>query len=188
MKSRTRWLILGLGLVVLLVVPFPVASRLEERDEFCISCHTAPEETYYERAVSTAAGETAYPPDLASAHYDLEEMPFRCIDCHRGDQSFPHRLQTFLLGARDALIWASGQADETIEKVHAGEPELLNAGCLHCHAEAVLELGFNNHYHNQLTAARKLEAMGLEPFAPSWILPAPAWTATRRTVRSRTAI
>ncbi len=171
MKSRRTLLGLGILLLLLLLLPFPVASQLEEHDEFCISCHTAPEETYYRRAVDAQTGALAIPPDLASAHYAAGETVFRCIDCHRGDSSLGHRFRTFLLGARDALVWVSGRADPAIEKVHAGEPELLNAGCLPCHSETLLELGFNNHYHNQLIAARELEAAGLEPFPPPEGLP-----------------
>jgi len=174
MKSRRTLILLGV-LLVLVVLPFPVVSRLEERDAFCISCHTAPEETYYTRALSAqAAG--AVPSDLASDHYAAGETAFRCIDCHRGDSSAGHRFRTFLLGARDALIWVSGGADPAIEKVHAGEPDLLNAGCLSCHAETLLELGFNNHYHNQLIAARALEAAGHEPFPPPEGLPGTLFT------------
>lgn len=174
MKSKRTLAILGI-LLVLVVLPFPVVSQLEERDTFCISCHTAPEETYFARAQSAqAAG--AIPPDLASDHYTIGEEPFRCIDCHRGDSSAGHRVRTFLLGARDALIWVSGRADPAIEKVHAGEPDLLNAGCLSCHAETLLELGFNNHYHNQLIAARTLEAAGMEPFPPPEGLPGTLFT------------
>lgn len=157
----------GLVLLFLFVFSFPVASKLEENDTFCIACHTIPEETYYSRAQETLAGSVEYPPDLSSAHYaDESDEPFRCIDCHRGDQSLNHRWQTFLLGARDAVVWAAGQADPSIEKVHAGEPELLNAGCVPCHTESLLELGFNNHFHNQLIAAGGVEAKGFEPFEP----------------------
>jgi hypothetical protein len=170
-KSRRFLAGLAILLLLLIALPFPIVSRLEERDAFCISCHTAPEQTYYDRAVSVQSGASAIPPDLASDHYAVAEEPFRCIDCHRGDSSTAHRFRTFLLGARDALIWVSGQADPAIEKVHAGEPELLNAGCLTCHAETLLELGFNNHYHNQLLAARALEAEGYEPFPPPEGLP-----------------
>jgi len=178
MKSRRPWLLLAAALAVLILLPFPVVSALEERDTFCISCHTAPEEAYFNRAAAVAAGDPAAPPDLASAHYAVEgETFFRCIDCHRGNHSLEHRFRTFLLGGRDALVWVTGRADPTIEKVHAGEPELLNAGCLHCHAETLLELGFNNHYHNQLTAARELEAAGLEPFPPPEGLPGTLFTA-----------
>ena len=173
---RKTWLWIGAVLAFLVILPFPVVSRLEERDPFCISCHTAPEETYFNRAAEILSRETDIPSDLASAHYAAGEEVFRCIDCHRGDHSLEHRFRTFLLGGRDALIWISGRADPAIEKVLAGEPDLLNAGCLHCHAETLLELGFNNHYHNQLIAARKLEAEGLEPFPPPEGLPGTLFT------------
>ena len=178
MKTNKRWLAAGLlGLVLLLGLAFPVGSKLEERDTFCISCHTVPEETYFARAAETLAGSAEYPPDLSSAHYAVEDGPaFRCIDCHRGDQSLDHRWQTFLLGARDAFVWLSGQADPAIEKVHAGEPVLLNAGCVGCHTETLLELGFNNHYHNQMRAAGMLAEDGLQPFAPPEGLPGTLFT------------
>ncbi|HUF40052.1 MAG TPA: hypothetical protein VMN57_16125 [Anaerolineales bacterium] len=175
MKRKT-WLWIGAAAAVLIALPFPVVSTLEERDRFCISCHTIPEQTYFDRAAAVLAGESEPPPDLASAHYALGEAPFRCIDCHRGDHSLEHRFRTFLLGGYDALIWISGRADPAIEKVHAGEPDLLNAGCLLCHAETLLELGFNNHYHNQLVAARALEDAGLEPFPPPEGLPGTLFT------------
>jgi hypothetical protein len=177
MKTRMRWLVAGLLGLVLLGLSYPVSSKLEERDSFCISCHTVPEETYYNRAQETLSGNVEYPPDLASAHYAVEsEMNFRCIDCHRGDQSSSHRWQTFLLGARDALVWVSGQADPTIEKVHAGEPMLLNAGCVPCHTESLLELGFNNHFHNQLRASGELIELGYEAFEPPEGIPGTLFT------------
>ena len=171
----------GLVAVILLILlvglSYPVGSRLEENDAFCVSCHTVPEETYYNRAQETQAGTVTYPPDLSSAHYVIEnDAPFRCIDCHRGDQSPAHRRQTFLLGVRDAWIWVTGQADPAIEKVHAGEPVLLNAACVQCHTESLLELGFNNHYHNQLQAAGALEQAGLVPFEPPEGLPGTLFT------------
>lgn len=166
MKRRKRALWGLLPLALLLALPFPVASRLEERDAFCTGCHTVPEETYVGRAQATLAVEVQVPPDLSSAHYSRAEELFRCIDCHRGDQSFAHRWRTFLLGGRDALTFVFGRADPAIEKGEAGEPDLLNAGCASCHQETLLELGFNNHYHNQLGAAGELEALGLEPFEP----------------------
>ena len=164
---KRRWWLLGILLLVLIALPFPVSTVLEERDGFCISCHAVPEQTYYDRSRATLAGSVEFPPDLASAHYvPGEDTPIRCIDCHRGDHSLEHRWRTFLLGARDALVWISGQADPAIEKLHSGEPELLNTGCLGCHTESLLELGFNNHFHNQIAAAGGLEAQGYEPFDP----------------------
>jgi hypothetical protein len=164
MNRSQKILLIAVPLVLLLAVPFPLASKLEERDSFCISCHLAPEETYHQRAQAALAG-SLLPADLASAHYGLAE-PFRCIDCHRGDGSLPHRWQTFLLGARDALTYAAGQADETVEKGTTGQPELLNAGCAQCHADSLLELGFNNHFHNQLEAARRLGEAGAQGVMP----------------------
>jgi nitrate/TMAO reductase-like tetraheme cytochrome c subunit len=171
MKIKRKHLAIGIGFLVLVALPFPVVSKLEEHDPFCTSCHTVPEETYFNRAQAVASGESDVPPDLASAHYGLGETEFRCIDCHRGDHSASHRFRTLLLGGRDALIWIAGRADPAIQKVDAGEPDLLIAGCLHCHAETLLELGFNNHYHNQLIAARDLVEAGLEPFPPPEGLP-----------------
>jgi mono/diheme cytochrome c family protein len=60
----------------------------------------------------------------------------------------------------------TGQADETLEKTTAAAPELLNRACVECHTDTLLELGFNNHFHNQLAAARSLEEAGFEPFEP----------------------
>ena len=178
MKLAKKFLLPVLLVLMLFALPFPVVSQLEENDSFCIACHTAPEQAYYDRAQTVANFEI--PADLSSAHYLVgltgdsppltDENPpaetFRCIQCHRGDDSLSHRWQTFLLGGRDTLIWLSGKSDETIEKGTAGEPELLNAACLKCHTDSILELGFNNHFHNQLPFAKNLRAQGLTPFEP----------------------
>jgi hypothetical protein len=135
-------------------------SHLEERDSFCIACHTLPEVTYHGRAqqaLAVTSGETFA--DLSSAHYGMEGA-FRCIDCHRGDQRLVHRVTTLALAARDTAIWVSGQADETIEKTELVAPGLLTAACTRCHAEALLEVGFNNHFHNKLPEAFALWRAG----------------------------
>ncbi|MBI4770308.1 MAG: hypothetical protein HY784_07855 [Chloroflexi bacterium] len=98
--------------------------------------------------------------DLSSAHYQQvalkpELPPFRCIDCHRGNQGLLHRAGTLTLGARDSLIWLAGLADPAIEKTALAAPGLLAAACTRCHAEALLVAGFNNHFHNQLPQARR---------------------------------
>lgn len=71
-------------IMLLITIPVPVVSKLEERDSFCISCHTAPEQAYYDRAQEAlaivVAGSFEDPIDLASAHYALPEETFRCID------------------------------------------------------------------------------------------------------------
>jgi hypothetical protein len=146
------WLRWGaLIVVVLTAAPVPIVSTLEERDRFCISCHTAPEVTYYDRAQAALAGVEPLP-DLSSAHY-AAQPDFRCIDCHRGDGGPAHRARTLALGARDTLIFLSGRADETIEKTAIEAPDLLTAGCVKCHADSLLVVGFENHFHNKLPDA-----------------------------------
>lgn len=169
--SQARKLLWLVPLVILLLaIPLPIVTKLEERDSFCISCHTAPEEAYYNRAQQALAikdaGSFEDPADLASAHYGLAEEPFRCIDCHRGDGSILHRGETLLLGTRDALILLSGSADETLEKTAAAAPDLLNAGCTHCHTESLLVTGFNNHFHNMLPPAYEAWQAGGTLFPP----------------------
>ena len=156
MGSPRRWtriaplaalvVVAGLALAAGLTV-----SQLEERDSFCISCHTLPEVTYHDRARAALTMTEPFA-DLSSAHYGMEST-FRCIDCHRGNGGLVHRITTLGLGARDTVIWLSGQADESIEKTELIAPELLTAACTGCHAEALLEVGFNNHFHNKLPEA-----------------------------------
>lgn len=140
----------GLGLLAALGGLAGV-SRLEETDSFCVACHTAPEEEYHRRAV-VALGEGSGH-DLASAHYALAEISFRCIDCHRGDGGLAHRAQTLALGARDSLIFLTGRADPTLEKGASAAPALTTAACAQCHAAAMLVVGFENHFHNKLPEA-----------------------------------
>lgn len=164
--SRARksvWL--ALGALVLALVPFPLVSRLEEQDGFCRSCHMPSEETYYHRAQS-ALVEGGLAADLSSAHYAAEPS-FRCIDCHRGDDSLPDRLRTLQLAGRDALRWLSGQADPAVEKGTAGDLLLLDRGCVRCHAETLLAPGFENHFHHQLPQAKAAAASAQSP-VPSW--------------------
>ncbi len=163
MDRRRQWIrwapLAALGLVAGVALAAGVTvSHLEERDTFCISCHTAPEVTYHDRAQSAlAAGEPFA--DLSSAHYGMERT-FRCIDCHRGTSGLVHRLTTLTLGARDAAIWLTGRADLSIEKTQLVLPQLLNSACTRCHAEALLEVGFENHFHNKLPEAFMLWRAG----------------------------
>lgn len=150
---------IGLFLALLLAAAVVVligASAAEEQNAFCVTCHTAPEEAYYNRAqvVDKLTPDSIL--DLASAHV-AERGAFRCIDCHRGDQSLTDRGRTVVLGAQDALIFISGRADPTLEKVTASQPDLLNRACVQCHAESLLAGGFNNHFHNRLQAAHSLQ-------------------------------
>jgi hypothetical protein len=157
------WLVLVV--IIFFLIPIPIVSQLEERDSFCGVCHLAPEDTYIARA-QDVVGNPDVPADLSSAHYQLAEEAFRCIDCHRGSDSFQDRIHTITLGARDTFIFFSRRADETIEKGRTDTPELLEASCLKCHQEALLVLGFNNHFHNQLPKAKEVQVMGAEPLEP----------------------
>lgn len=160
------WLRWGVPLAVLLaLVPIPVVSTLEERDSFCASCHTAPEVTYFDRAAMALAGVEPIL-DLSSAHY-VEAEPFRCIACHRGDSGPVHRATTLALGARDALIFIAGRADQSIEKTQIEAPDLLTAGCVKCHVGSLLVTGFNNHFHNKLPDAYAAWQAGGKLTAPA---------------------
>ncbi len=158
---------MGLAAALLLFVGSLVtASELEERDEFCTSCHRAPEVTYVERAQTAVT----HPTDLASFHY-ADDSQFRCIDCHRGDQSVEQRAAILWLAAQDTAVHFLGTPDQTIEKgnipapnPHAGgwqgperysrTPDILNDGCLSCHQDALTLVGFENHFHNKLPQAQ----------------------------------
>jgi hypothetical protein len=144
------------------VIASMALSKAEERDTFCISCHTLPEITYQQRAEMASSGhEPAL--DLGSWHYQLGEGDFRCIDCHRGAETLLHRIVTNGLAARDTLIWLTGGADPAIEKGTSSVPMLLNAACARCHEEILLLLGFENHFHAYLPEAHELIQDGAEP-------------------------
>jgi len=167
--TKKRWLlaIIVTG-IVLFFVSILTASELEERDTFCTSCHRAPEVTYFDRAHKAAMNTTAT--DLASFHY-TDDTQFRCVACHRGDQSFEQRAEILWLAAKDTAVHFLGTPDQTIEKgsipapnPHAGSwqgperysrtPGILNDGCLSCHQDALTLVGFENHFHNKLPQAQ----------------------------------
>ena len=173
MRRFFRWP----GAVVLLAIIGALAvlssqtiSKLEERDRFCIGCHTLPEVTYQERAVLAAESDDLAL-DLSSSHYQHEAGAFRCIDCHRGAGTLSHRLITNGLALRDTLIWIIGRADPALEKGVADVPMLVNAGCVRCHEETLLRLGFENHFHAYLPQAYALLQAGAEAILPTAIGP-----------------
>lgn len=193
--------LLVLGLAVLAVVATAGISRLEERDAFCTGCHLAPELTYHER--SLAAATTIDPfalPDMASYHYWQAAgagEEFRCIDCHRSDESISHRASVLWLATLDTVTYLRGQADETVGKGAVAnpldattwpgpeafnrEPDILNAGCRKCHQQTLTLVGFDNHFHNRLPAARLAYAeTGELHYPPSW----PAGTGSERLLQA----
>jgi nitrate/TMAO reductase-like tetraheme cytochrome c subunit len=158
-----RWpiFLVGLGIALILLggASFATATALEEHDTFCISCHTAPEITYYNRAYIALDNPNQPFPDLATVHYHLAQAknlaPFRCIDCHRGDASLGDRISTLSLGARDVVIYLTGHADPAIEKHGTQSAWLANNSCAKCHSATLLKLdGINNHFHTYLPQAR----------------------------------
>ncbi len=166
MRRFPRILIL-LGIIgALAVLSSLMVSKLEERDTFCIACHTLPEVAYRQRALLAAEG-TDLALDLGSRHYQHEAGVFRCIDCHRGADTLPHRLITQGLALRDTLIWISGSADPALGKGVAAVPMLINTACLRCHQETLLRLGFENHFHAYLPQAHALLQAGAEAILPS---------------------
>ena len=166
---RSRRLVwLGAGAVVLIVLGlggFFTASALEEHDSFCISCHTVPEVTYFNRAYISIDNPDLPVMDLATVHYHAYKVnnkgDFACINCHRGDASLGHRVATLALGGRDALIYITGQENPAIEKSNTKEGWLPNTACTTCHAETLLTLkGLDNHFHTHLPQAKHALASG----------------------------
>ncbi|MAU01508.1 MAG: hypothetical protein CL608_30595 [Anaerolineaceae bacterium] len=167
--NKKQWLLaIIVAGIVLFVASIVTASELEERDEFCTSCHRAPEVTYFDRAHKATISSIAT--DLASFHYTNDNQ-FRCIDCHRGDQSLEQRAEILWLAAKDTAVHFLATPDQTIEKgnvpapnPHLGNwqgperysrtPGILNDGCLSCHQDALTLVGFENHFHNKLPQAQ----------------------------------
>lgn len=161
-------------------------SESQERDAFCLSCHTAQHRAYVDRAEASVAGALA--PDLSSHHYQQiygQGGVIRCIDCHRGDGGARHRLDTMLLSAELAALWLAGQDDQRLEKtaitttVTGGitqtvpqttfglrAPHLSNAGCVGCHGAQLLVAGMDNHAHNMLPAVYEAWKRGAPLIAP----------------------
>ncbi len=162
-----RWPIIVVGSLVGLFMfgAIGFVSTLEEHDTFCISCHTVPETTYYNRAYIALDNPGELNADLSTDHYHLAQAknlpPFTCIDCHRGDSSLGHRISTLALGGRDAVIYVLGKENPAIEKTSIREGWLPNAACVNCHTETLLTLkGLDNHFHTHLPQAAVTLANG----------------------------
>jgi hypothetical protein len=177
---RRRWpLIIG-GLFALLVlfsgVSFATATVLEDQDTFCISCHTIPETTYYNRAYIALDHPTQVVNDLATAHFHLSQTgtktPFACIDCHRGDQSLFARVAAIALGAKDTLVYVVGHENTQIETMPSlTETDWLsNSACISCHAATLLDTsnGLNNHFHTKLPQSAALRTSSGTPAASGY--------------------
>lgn len=203
-QSLRRWsklVLVGLGGLILLGIGSAAGvSVIEENDRFCATCHLNPERTYVGRArvvgqaLDTAPSE-GWPAgrdsarDLASAH---RAAALNCVACHRGDQGPGDRATALMLGARNTLLYLSGQFDPD----HSGvaQPKLVEASCLRCHVDQpglggvaegqenpVMVDVFDNHFHAYLFRAeyRELVSIGcldchaahreIPPLAPYFI-------------------
>ena len=121
------------GLALVSTATAFTAMQFENHDDFCASCHSQPEATFFQRTTAAAT-------DLASFHSTKD---VRCIDCHSGPGLVPGRVTSLLLGAKDLLDWTTG---------HGVQPAALSrpfedANCLKCHADLTQRQDFNNHFH-----------------------------------------
>jgi hypothetical protein len=190
-KPLRRWaksalIILG-GLALLGVGAAMGVSVAEEKDGFCATCHLNPERTYVERARTVEqvygvakeqglAGDALWQTgreaarDLASAH---RAAALDCVACHRGDNGPGDRLTALTLGARNTLLYLSGQFDPD----HSGvaRPNLVKSSCLRCHVDEpalggvnagqenpVLVDSFENHFHAYLFDAAYVEQVTVD--------------------------
>jgi predicted CXXCH cytochrome family protein len=136
-SSRTTWIIfLGggvLGIAILIGLTGFGATRLENRDAFCASCHTDPETTYYHRSTATPAS------DLASFH---TEKKVRCIDCHSGSGP-AGRAAALMLGAKDLSAFLTHKYTSPAPLTRP----ISDANCLKCHSDVTKKQDFENHFH-----------------------------------------
>ena len=136
----SRILTISAGAAVLLIVlgvgGVAYGLSLEEHNDFCASCHTQPESTYYARA------QHAPPPDLASIHLAKN---VKCIDCHGGAPPVD-RVAGLLQGAHDYALYLSGSYHRPALTTNP----LPDANCVKCHNDLFQSRTLNNHWHYYL--------------------------------------
>jgi nitrate/TMAO reductase-like tetraheme cytochrome c subunit len=163
MRLLRRWLDwrLVVGLVVVGAVAVlggvSIVSANEQNDQFCISCHTQPESTYFARFQTAMTGRSQ---DLASFHHQKlyprgspGASNIRCIDCHVGE-GLVGRGIVVSLAAWDALKYVTGTATQPAKVVFT----IQNEGCIKCHEQQVqVNLDkpvkpfiIDNHFHYKL--------------------------------------
>jgi nitrate/TMAO reductase-like tetraheme cytochrome c subunit len=132
---RKLWLLalIPAVLIVLGVATVATAMSFENNDDFCASCHSEPESTFFKR-------EAAAPTDLASFHSTKQ---VNCIDCHSGVGLIPGRIDSFLLGTKDLIAWNLGRARQPAVHTHP----IQDVNCLKCHTDLLKQQDMNNHFH-----------------------------------------
>jgi predicted CXXCH cytochrome family protein len=144
----SRKLLLIVGAVVLMGLGSALAAtKAEERDSNCASCHSEPETTYVQRAQNPHA----HAVDLASAHAHVannvtaDTNAIRCIDCHSGP-GFMGRAKALTLGARDAFRWFTNTATQPALTT----VPIADENCIKCHTDTPTDTRFDKHFHGLL--------------------------------------
>lgn len=135
-KPRVPPIVLVAILAIVIIVPttaMGVSFQMEDRDSFCASCHTQPEETYYQRSIASTQV------DLASAH---KIKSVRCIDCHSG-AGLSGRLGAIYVGTGDLVRWVTHTARQPAPVLYP----IHDGNCLKCHAATPATQDFNRHFH-----------------------------------------
>jgi nitrate/TMAO reductase-like tetraheme cytochrome c subunit len=173
-------------LAAALVFGLNTVTARERDDRFCISCHTAPEQAYHQRAQDALSG--AFAGDLSAKHYQQirgQGGQIRCTSCHLGDGGNRALLDKHIMTAGHTYVWLTGQNDAREQKsaitftvrsgvtttVEMGSltpkyPALSNDGCIGCHQNALLLAGQGNHMHNTLPPAYTLWKNGARLIPP----------------------
>ncbi len=136
LSSRAQILLgAGVSLFVLFALVIPVsAMQFENHNNFCASCHTEGEWTFYNRSTASSAV------DLASLH-DIKGQA-RCIDCHTGP-GIIGRYGGLMAGSTDLISYFSGHYPQPA----ALEEPYPDANCLKCHQNISAKQDMNNHFH-----------------------------------------
>ena len=119
------------------------AIQQENHDSFCASCHTEPENQYYQQSLDQAA------PTLAVFH---TQKQVRCIDCHSGGGPFG-RVEGLMQGTQDLTAYYSGNYHKPAVTLN----KLSDDSCLKCHEQVTSSGGFNNHFHRFLSQWQSLD-------------------------------
>ena len=163
MRSLLRWIqthhLLTLSSAIVFVLlggsgGIAVGLTLEERNDFCASCHTQPEVAHVQR-LNARYQSTKDLNDLATFHIlplpdnqQPQRAALKCISCH-GGATPADRLETlFTLGVIDGLKFVSGKYHQPAKT----QRPLPDSYCAQCHAAEVTRKGFENHFHNKLSA------------------------------------
>jgi len=121
------------ALSLLAVTAYITGTKLEEHDSFCASCHTHPEQEFFNRSQQSPAT------DLASFHAQKGVL---CIQCHAG-KGIIGRTMGLIAGAQDLIAFWSGHYPSPAKM----DTPLPDANCTRCHADVLDRRDFNNHFH-----------------------------------------